>query len=78
MASRYELSEGQREKIHGLLPVRKKHVGRMAIDNRTFVNDVLWVLWPGARWSGRSAPKVIRRASQPLPCKTSDSGARRT
>ena len=51
MASRYELSESQWERIRGLLPGRVEHVGRTAVDNRQFVNGVLWVLRSGARWS---------------------------
>jgi putative transposase len=51
MASRYELSEAQWERIRDFLPGRKEHVGRTAEDNRNFVNGVLWVLRSGARWS---------------------------
>jgi putative transposase len=50
MASRYELSQAQWEKIKDLLPGRKEYVGRTAADNRQFVNGVLWVLRSGARW----------------------------
>ena len=51
MASRYELNEGQWNRIAHLLPGRKETVGRTAADNRVFVNGVLWVLRSGARWS---------------------------
>jgi len=51
MASRYELSEVQWQRIEGFLLGRKEHVGRTAADNRLFVNAVLWVLRSGARWS---------------------------
>lgn len=51
MASRYELSEVQWERIKNTLPGRVEHVGRTAVDNRQFVNRVLWVLRSGARWS---------------------------
>ncbi|HEY2860042.1 MAG TPA: IS5 family transposase [Terracidiphilus sp.] len=51
MASRYELSEVQWERIKDALPGRVEHVGRTAADNRQFVNGVLWVLRSGARWS---------------------------
>jgi putative transposase len=51
MASRYELSDVQWQRIEGFLPGRKEHVGRTAVDNRLFVNGVLWVLRSGARWS---------------------------
>jgi transposase len=44
MSSRYELSEAQWDRIKDLLPGRKEHVGRTAVDNRIFVNGVLWVL----------------------------------
>jgi putative transposase len=50
MPSRYELSDGQWERIQGFLPGRKESVGRTAVDNRVFVNGVLWILRSGARW----------------------------
>ena len=50
MASRYELSDVQWERIKDTLPGRVEHVGRTAADNRQFVNGVLWVLRSGARW----------------------------
>ena len=50
MPSRYELSDGQWERIQGFLPGRKESVGRTAADNRAFVNGVLWILRSGARW----------------------------
>jgi putative transposase len=48
--SRYELSDLQWSRIEGLLPGRADTVGRTAVDNRVFVNGVLWVLRSGARW----------------------------
>jgi transposase len=50
MPSRYELSDGQWERIQGFLPGRTESVGRTAADNRLFVNGVLWILRSGARW----------------------------
>jgi transposase len=50
VASRYELSDGQWERIKDMLPGRVEHVGRTAADNRQFVNGVLWVVRSGARW----------------------------
>ncbi len=50
MASRYELSEAQWERIRHALPGRLEQVGRTARDNRLLVNGVLWVLRSGARW----------------------------
>jgi transposase len=47
---RYELSEVQWERIKDLLPGRLESVGRTALDNRGFVNGVLWVLRSGAHW----------------------------
>jgi transposase len=51
MVTRYELSAMQWSRIQDLLPGRKESVGRTAVDNRVFVNGVLWVLRSGARWS---------------------------
>ena len=47
---RYELSDAQWEKIKDVLPGRVESVGRTAVDNRVFVNGVLWVLRSGAHW----------------------------
>ena len=51
MAKRYELSETQWEHIRELLPGKVSDPGRTALDNRNFVDGVLWVLRSGARWS---------------------------
>jgi len=48
---RYELSEAQWRRIEPLLPGKAGDPGRTAVDNRSFVNGVLWVLRSGARWS---------------------------
>ena len=50
MTKRYELSHEQWEKIEGLLPGRIGTAGARALDNRNFVNGVLWILRSGARW----------------------------
>ena len=50
MAKRYELTDGQWNKVEGLLPGKASDPGRTGSDNRTFVNGVLWVLRSGARW----------------------------
>lgn len=47
---RYELSEGQWEKIALLLPGKSGDPGRTGSDNRLFVNGCLWVLRSGAHW----------------------------
>jgi transposase len=49
--ARYELSTEQWEKIKDILPGKKSDPGRTAVDNRNFVNAVLWILRSGARWS---------------------------
>ncbi len=49
--SRYELSHAQWERIESLLPGKVGDPGRTAVDNRVFINAVLWVLRSGARWS---------------------------
>jgi transposase len=47
---RYELSDGQWQRIGPLLPGKAGDPGRTAADNRLFVNGVLWVLRSGAHW----------------------------
>lgn len=47
---RYELSQAQWERISPLLPGKAGDPGRTALDNRLFVNGVLWVLRSGAHW----------------------------
>ena len=50
MAKRYEVTPRQWERIKDLLPGKVSDRGRTAVDNRQFVNGVLWVLRSGARW----------------------------
>jgi transposase len=50
VVKRYELSEAQWQKIKDILPGKEGDRGRSAVDNRTFVNGVLWVLRSGAFW----------------------------
>lgn len=51
MAKRYELTSAQWARIENLLPGKVSDPGRSGVDNRSFVNAVLWVLRSGARWS---------------------------
>ncbi len=51
MAGRYELSDGQWERIKELLPGKAGDPGRSGVDNRRFINGVLWVLRSGSFWS---------------------------
>ena len=50
MVKRYELSDGQWERVKDLLPGKVGDPGRSGCDNRQFVNGVLWVLRSGAHW----------------------------
>ena len=50
MLRRHELTDGQWEKIEGLLPGRKGNAGGLAEDNRLFVNAVLFVARTGIPW----------------------------
>lgn len=50
MATRYELSDAQWDRIADWLPGKPGDRGRHGRDNRLFVNAVLWVLRSGARW----------------------------
>ena len=47
---RYELSEAQWARIAPMLPGKVGDSGRSGVDNRLFVNGVLWVLRSGAHW----------------------------
>lgn len=49
-AKRYQLSETQWARIATLLPGKVGDPGRCGVDNRLFVNGVLWVLRSGAYW----------------------------
>ena len=50
MAKRYELTDSQWARIASLLPGKAGDPGRTAVDNRQFVDGVLWVLRSGAHW----------------------------
>ena len=50
MVKRYELSDAQWRRIMDMLPGKVGDPGRSGVDNRLFVNAVLWVLRSGARW----------------------------
>jgi len=50
MVKRYELSDGQWERVKDLLPGKVGDPGRSGRDNRQFVDGVLWVLRSGAHW----------------------------
>lgn len=56
--SRCELSHRQWERIEQLLPGKAGDPARTAVDNRLFINGVLWVLRSGARWSDLPARYV--------------------
>jgi transposase len=47
---RHELTDEQWERLVGLLPPQKPKTGRPALDHRTVVNGILWVLRTGAPW----------------------------
>src|ERR1700759_4485915 len=47
---RYELTDAQWSRIAPLLPGKAGDPGRSGVDNRLFVNGVLWVLRSGAHW----------------------------
>ena len=47
---RYELTDAQWQRIAPLLPGKVGDPGRSGVDNRLFVNGVLWVLRSGAFW----------------------------
>jgi putative transposase len=48
--ARRELRDDQWDKINGLLPGKKTDPGRTALDNRKFIDAVLWIARTGAMW----------------------------
>ena len=60
MVTRYELSETQWRRIAGLLPGKTSDPGRTGVDNRLFVNGVLWVLRSGTAECGGHGARPIR------------------
>lgn len=46
-----QLSDRQWEALRPLLPGKAGDPGRTAVDNRNFVDAVLWVLGSGAHWN---------------------------
>ena len=48
---RYEISDGERERIEGLIPKREAGTrGRPPKENRKMLNGILWVTRSGAAW----------------------------
>ncbi|QJW88200.1 IS5 family transposase [Spirosoma taeanense] len=47
---RYEITDQQWQQIAHLLPGKVGHVGRSAVDNRLFINAVIWIARSGAPW----------------------------
>lgn len=59
MLRRHELTDGQWAKVEPLLPGRVGDPGRTAVDNRLFVNAVLFVAKTGIPW--RDLPERFGR-----------------
>ena len=51
MRHRHELTDAQWQRIEPLLPGKAGDPGRTAVDNRLFVNAVLYVLKTGIPWA---------------------------
>lgn len=51
MRRRHELTDEQWEQIKDLLPGKEGDAGRTAVDNRLFVNAILYVLKTSIPWS---------------------------
>lgn len=51
MRHRHELTDAQWQRIEPLLPGKKSDPGRTAVNNRLFVNTVLFVLKTGIPWA---------------------------
>ncbi len=47
---RHDMSDYLWNKLESLLPGSKGKVGRPSIDNRRFINGVMWILRTGAPW----------------------------
>ena len=47
---RHEIADEQWVQIRDLLPGKKGDPGRTAVDNRLFINAVLWIARTGAPW----------------------------
>ncbi len=47
---REDLTNKQWEQLEPVLPPQKPHTGRPALDHRTVMNGILWVLRTGAPW----------------------------
>ena len=47
---RYEITDQQWTKINPLLPGQAGSAGRKSVDNRLFINAVLWIGRSGAPW----------------------------
>ena len=47
---RHEISDERWNKIKDLLPGKRSDPGRTAVDNRGFLNAVLWIAKTGAPW----------------------------
>jgi transposase len=47
---RHELTDEQWDRLDPLLPPRRPSTGRPALDHRTILNGILWILRTGAPW----------------------------
>jgi len=47
---RYEITDQQWQKMEALLPGKAGDVGRPAVDNRLFINALVWIARSGAPW----------------------------
>lgn len=48
--ARRELRDDQWEKIKGILPGKESDPGRTAVNNRLFMDAILWIARTGAHW----------------------------
>ncbi len=47
---RHEIADGKWDRIKDLLPGKRSDPGRTAVDNRLFVNAVIWIARTGSPW----------------------------